>query len=1677
ATSNPSLVSVGGGSEGNGGGGGVSQQGASLPGGPAGRVTRCVVVAKWGGELTGIGRKQAEDLGKKFRYELYPGDSAGLLRLHSTFRHDFKIYTSDEGRCQVTSAAFTKGFLDLEGELTPILVALVIRNNKAHALLDDTVPVSERKECKKVLDELLNLNISFRDASEEQLNLVDALFRYTLQPVQLACLKEIDNPWAAMHQVYCSIRKFLDALELPAPLLERKAGAIVSCANCNGGTPGRAPSKRDYESAALPASLGDSSLDVPSVFMPPTVCPSFSTTPSAFPLPTSSCHCHSSSSDSSVTVAGSPPFTRSMACCSSSPAAAHAGRDKVAGNFFTQKVANVKQRWNTLLKEWFDAKTNVFDTSKIADVMDMLRYELIHHQYLMSLEAFSLASHAHKILLPVHAFACPSESGITATQKLRIAAQVVGRLVRKIVRDVTFFRSEDHGRPLNESQRTSAFTDWGKSMTAAAAAARLSPPPAASSPPVTLPFSQTGSLVPVEPSASVEFFSSSRPPTGACLPLDVSRYSSSSLSAAAVSHVRRQFSEPVVRIVRPAVQSSECTFPVTLTAPPSPASGGAPETAGAQAERFLPVNGHTSLGTDGPPISQRPGGPDESELVGNGAAFSESSLQDGLDVGKQEHPSGGSGLESRVSESSETAVLADAGTAALSVGLDRHLSIEGQENRRCADDETRTAAALATAAAAAVTAVARAAKAAADAATAAAAEAAADAAPTAAAPLGELVKAMCGVHGTGVSASSIYRPDPAWKGSRDLDRSPPVSELTASTARACLRASLTAPPSASPFPERAMDTLPCTTVDSRVGSPSSEVPSTGPTAGLASSSVPAAAVLGGRMIRSSSSASCCSSGRSAARGISSARGRSTGSNASSSAAKGRAAFGYCGSSSRASSSRISSKSAVAGGGSVCSIAAVSGSTGGSQLEKGGGNLMGSAGSGTVGSSGPVAQSPTAAGLCGVLGSVERIGATGSLGRTPPGDSATAVLKGSKADPAEKVVINSHELWAHQWKGKKREKREEKATSHPQAQQCRAPESTEQCSPTDGMTIAEISPRLLGLRDRNAESCSTPERQSDQDGRQGTSEEVEIKALHEKRRETTGVDGGSKTDLQPGNAGERLEDKGGETKGNEQQGRHAADENERDDEEDHEEHEDDDPHEHEMTAQIRLKEEEARMFGIRSPWRIVRSRYYVTSASHVQALLNILLFSYEVVCGPDQNQSREGSAANRDRTVQKTDSEGSERGGTIGSACSEPLLDSDVDEEALGTCDLHYLSHIVFRVWERKRDRGQPEKSGTADSRYSSPAKHEKTAVGRQPTVAASPPAQQSSRNSDVSSSPYRLEISFSTGAKDGFGRDFFLIERDAQQHQVLSRGAAGPGMAGESGIKTDPRAAGNCRGYEGGSLPGMSQPRAVLGPPRFTPSFLKRGLHDEEDDDFVGLHHEQACRSCACPPATRLSADGVGGDAQRSCRTTKALESETVRPVQTGCRPASSCGWYCPSQASSGAPNSDSDSDVAGARMDGREQRRPAERPGTSPPASCAFGLFSRPTWPAQGSGHSISSSVAPPECVSTSGRTGGGPGSDGVQGDSGYDSKPGHLCWGREEASQLLRGRRGPGATGVAAEDSRGGSYKGAGVLMAPYCELAPLVSLAHSSDLERFEVLMSKVLSLYGSQKCPKTNKDRAP
>ncbi|KAJ8557135.1 hypothetical protein K7X08_002760 [Anisodus acutangulus] len=129
------------------------------------RPTEALMVLKYGGVLTHAGRKQAEELGRYFRNNIYPGEGTGLLRLHSTYRHDLKIYSSDEGRVQMSAAAFAKGLLDLEGQLTPILVSLV---SKDSSMLDGLANASiEIKEAKARLNEIITSGSKTSGSSEK----------------------------------------------------------------------------------------------------------------------------------------------------------------------------------------------------------------------------------------------------------------------------------------------------------------------------------------------------------------------------------------------------------------------------------------------------------------------------------------------------------------------------------------------------------------------------------------------------------------------------------------------------------------------------------------------------------------------------------------------------------------------------------------------------------------------------------------------------------------------------------------------------------------------------------------------------------------------------------------------------------------------------------------------------------------------------------------------------------------------------------------------------------------------------------------------------------------------------------------------------------------------------------------------------------------------------------------------------------------------------------------------------------------------------------------------------------------------------------------------------------------------------------------------------------------------
>ncbi|XP_050725951.1 inositol hexakisphosphate and diphosphoinositol-pentakisphosphate kinase 2-like isoform X8 [Eriocheir sinensis] len=202
------------------------------------REPSLVLILKWGGELTPAGRVQAEEFGRIFRC-MYPGGQAnvdntrfdlttersewidesvtgceyagtqglGLLRLHSTYRHDLKIYASDEGRVQMTAAAFAKGLLALEGELTPILVQMVKSANTNGLLDNDCDSYKHQNMVKNRLHEAMQQDRVMTQEDMEKLNPCNSRSIST-------ALEFIQNPVKMCEHVNTLIKKLNERIKI-----------------------------------------------------------------------------------------------------------------------------------------------------------------------------------------------------------------------------------------------------------------------------------------------------------------------------------------------------------------------------------------------------------------------------------------------------------------------------------------------------------------------------------------------------------------------------------------------------------------------------------------------------------------------------------------------------------------------------------------------------------------------------------------------------------------------------------------------------------------------------------------------------------------------------------------------------------------------------------------------------------------------------------------------------------------------------------------------------------------------------------------------------------------------------------------------------------------------------------------------------------------------------------------------------------------------------------------------------------------------------------------------------------------------------------------------------------------------------------------------------------------------
>jgi len=325
-----------------------------------GQVKEVLLILKYGGILTPAGEVQAERLGRSLREAMYPTElgtvassppnkaSNGLLRLHATQRHDFKVYSSDEGRVQMSAAAFTRGLLDLESAaLTPICAALVETDP---AMLDDVPHNAEvfLRTSKKRLEERIT------GVDPEPPASPGGSPKLMLRGVSPVCyrLEDLEATVPVMITDLAQLHKHVTAVCRELEVLDLDSTGSMPCGQAEG--------------------------------------------------------------------------TETAYCCS-----------------MTSPLL-VQKRWQKLEGDLWDAKKGTWNTAKVPEIYDAVKFDLIHHARLASEfgPLYDVAKRINDVMVP-------NEYGHDEGSRIKIGTMVCGQLVRKLLADL---RKSTGGAGLNDGE-------------------------------------------------------------------------------------------------------------------------------------------------------------------------------------------------------------------------------------------------------------------------------------------------------------------------------------------------------------------------------------------------------------------------------------------------------------------------------------------------------------------------------------------------------------------------------------------------------------------------------------------------------------------------------------------------------------------------------------------------------------------------------------------------------------------------------------------------------------------------------------------------------------------------------------------------------------------------------------------------------------------------------------------------------------------------------------------------------------------------------------------------------------------------------------------------------------------------------------------------------------------------
>ena len=376
------------------------------------KVVEALLIIKFGGVLTYLGKYQAEALGKAFRVRMYPrgnyygSDADGLLRLHSTYRHDLKIYSSDEGRVQITAAAFAKGLLALDthhGQLTPILASLVTKDAK---LLDFVT----------------------HDVEEDILHSKHKLYAaMTSKPDRRP--SETETETGALNQTlrFASLNKFKIVTQM----------VIASH---------RIQSARDFSSSGSPSDTNRGSgfvikeklMSVPNQPLRKLEKMYELTKFIAVQLRTT-LMAQQTRYDMSPGAGITKPDTRSaLAPRGSLPKGGIQQLKEMTLPAGGESFLLMYSRWKKLAEDLYHSRKDRFDISKVPDVYDAAKYDAIHNEHL----ALDGLEELYEIAKELADCIVPNEYGTTASSKLRIGGTIAAGLIGKLLSDLNSTREE-----------------------------------------------------------------------------------------------------------------------------------------------------------------------------------------------------------------------------------------------------------------------------------------------------------------------------------------------------------------------------------------------------------------------------------------------------------------------------------------------------------------------------------------------------------------------------------------------------------------------------------------------------------------------------------------------------------------------------------------------------------------------------------------------------------------------------------------------------------------------------------------------------------------------------------------------------------------------------------------------------------------------------------------------------------------------------------------------------------------------------------------------------------------------------------------------------------------------------------------------------------------------------------